>query len=57
MVVVLKKGSNIKSIQKSLQKLSKRHKGSGFNADAFYGKLKRGLDGLKFQKDLRNEWD
>lgn len=57
MVLILKKGSDMKSIRKSLQKLSKRHNRSGFDAALFYGKLKRGLDGLKIQKDLRNEWD
>ena len=57
MVVILKKGSDIKSIRKTLQKLSKHRNRSGFNAAPFYGKLKRGLDGLKVQKELRNEWD
>jgi hypothetical protein len=22
-----------------------------------FGKLKRGIDGLEYQKDIRNEWD
>jgi hypothetical protein len=26
------------------------------NPSAFFGKLKDGIDGLAYQKDLRNEW-
>ena len=57
MVLVLKKGTDKKSILKSLQKIAKRNRKGGFNAAAFHGKLKRGLDGLTYQKNLRNEWD
>jgi hypothetical protein len=32
-------------------------KGKPFNASKYYGKLKRNLDGLKIQKQLRNEWN
>lgn len=32
-------------------------KAKPFNASKFYGKLKRNLDGLKIQKQLRNEWN
>lgn len=57
MVLILKKGADKKSIRKTMEKLSGRNRRSGFNAAAFYGKLKRGLDGLRYQKDIRNEWD
>ena len=57
MVVILKKVSDVKSIRNYLKKLSKRRHRSGFNAAPFHGKLKRGLDGLKVQKELRNEWN
>lgn len=57
MVLILKKGADRKSILKSLQKIANRNRKGGFDAAAFHGKLKRGLDGLTHQKNLRNEWD
>jgi len=57
MVLILKKGADRKSIRKTMEKLARRNRRSGFNASAFYGKLKRGLDGLRYQKELRDEWD
>ncbi len=57
MVLILKKGADRKSILKSLKKIAKQKRKGGFNAAAFHGKLKRGLDGLTYQKNLRNEWN
>lgn len=57
MVLILKKGTDRKSILKSLRKITKQNRKGGFNAAAFHGKLKRGLDGLNYQRNLRNEWD
>ena len=57
MVLLLKKGIDKKNILKSLAKLSKGNEKSGFDATQFHGKLKRGIDGLQFQKKLRDEWN
>jgi len=50
--------TTIKKIQKTgLDKLFKKvvHK-SRKNPSAFFGKSKDGLDGLTYQRKLRNEW-
>ena len=57
MVLILKKGTNRKSILSLLKKIGKQQNKGGFNAAEFHGKLKRGLDGLTYQKTMRNEWD
>lgn len=56
MVLILKKGTGRKDILKSLRKLSKQQSKSAFKAEEFHGKLKRGLNGLDYQKAMRNEW-
>ena len=38
MVLILKKGADKNSIRKTMEKLARRNRRSGFNASAFYGK-------------------
>ena len=56
MVLILKKGTGRKDILKSLRKLSKQQSKSAFKAEEFHGKLKRGLNGVDYQKGMRDEW-
>lgn len=57
MVLILKRSADKETIQKSLQKIAKKGKSGGFNANLFLGKLKRGLNGVKYQTQLRDEWN
>ncbi len=57
MVVVIKKDTTASAI-KEAEKVGKEDKGTrkGFDAKKYAGKLKRGLDGLTYQKKVRDEW-
>ena len=55
MTIVMKKSSSAKEILDVLEKI--KIKKIAFKPDKFSGKLKRGLNGLKYQKQLRNEWE
>lgn len=57
MVVVIKKDappSEIKDSMKAIEEDTATRK--GFDAKKYAGKLKRGLDGLTYQKKVRDEW-
>lgn len=56
MVIKLSKKASRSEIQSELKKLSKRKVKQGFNAKKYFGKLVRGLDGMEYQKAVRNEW-
>ena len=56
MTVVINKKSNVKQVESARHKLLQR-KGQKQGVARSFGALKRGLDGLKYQKALRNEWD
>lgn len=51
----MKKSSSAKELSEVLEKI--KLKKVAFKPEKFSGKLKRGLDGLKYQKQLRNEWE
>lgn len=53
MVVVLKKNASKKDLEELLKKLKV---GKPFNAQKHLGKLKLKIDGLKYQKQVRDEW-
>lgn len=44
-------------IEEAIKKVAKRSARKGFNAKKFAGKAVRGIDGLIYQKSIRNEWD
>ena len=44
-------------IEKALTKFSKEKKGKGFEPQKYFGKLVRNLDGLTYQRSVRNEWN
>ncbi|WP_255076701.1 hypothetical protein [Lacihabitans sp. CCS-44] len=52
MVIEINKNSDPKEIKKLLHSSPKKG-----NLKDFFGKLKRNIDGLEFQKKARNEWD
>jgi hypothetical protein len=54
MVIEIKKDTSPTELQ-VLLKVSSSGKKTGLRK--FVGKLKRGIDGLEYQKELRNEWD
>ena len=55
MIVNIKKPSR-KTVKNVLSKITER-KTNGFNPKKYFGKLVRGLDGVAYQKAIRNEWD
>lgn len=54
MVVKIKKPSK-KAVKNVLSKISDRNT-NGFDPKKYFGKLVRGLDGVTYQKAIRNEW-
>jgi len=54
MVVVLKKGSNKKEIEKALAKVKNKKK---FDAYKYCGTVKLKEDPLEIQKKMRDEWE
>lgn len=53
MTLTMKKRASSKEVSEAIEMIKKR---KGFNPVKYSGKLKRGLDGLKYQKKLRDEW-
>lgn len=57
MVVVIRKDAPPSAIQDAMKAIAEeRSTRKGFDAKKYAGKLKRGLDGLTYQKELRDEW-
>lgn len=54
MVITLKKGASRGEIEKALAKLEKQKKKPSLKKH--FGALKRGLDGLTYQKEARREY-
>lgn len=55
MVVEIKKPVTKKKIKKALAITAKNKTKKTLRTH--FGKLKRGIDGLAYQKSIRNEWD
>jgi hypothetical protein len=55
MVVKISKRDSKASVKKALAKASKKN--MGFQPDKFFGKLVRGLSGINYQKQVRDEWN
>ena len=53
MTIILKKTESIDNLN---QRLSKRKKRKRKDISKYFGKLKRGLDGLEYQTKMRDEW-
>ncbi len=54
MLVVITRYTKLSQINETLKKL---RSGKPFDAKKHCGKVKWDIDGLTYQKDLRNEWD
>lgn len=54
MVVRIKKTTKKEEIDKLLKKLKTKRK--KVNLDKYFGKINFGMDGLTYQKKIRNEW-
>lgn len=59
MVVRIPKDAPASAVDEALKLIASQQKKpqKGFDASKYAGKLKRGLDGLTYQKQVRNEWD
>ena len=55
-IMLLKRGSDKKAIDVVLRKLNKRTLTKGLKTSKYAGRLKLKVDGLAFQKKVRNEW-
>jgi hypothetical protein len=56
MLVIIKKGTPVKEILDKINNLLTSKK-KGFNAEKYLGILKPERDPIKFQRELRNEWE
>jgi len=56
MSVTIQKKDSVKTIRDKIQKAASDKKKKPINLDRYFGKVKFGLDGLEYQKKLRNEW-
>lgn len=57
MIVTIKKDAPASEIRKAMEAIAEeRATRKGFDAKKYAGKLKRGFDGLTYQKQLRDEW-
>lgn len=54
MIIKINSGSTKAEIEKALVKIRKKKK--GFDASKHFGKVKWDVDGLEYQKKVRNEW-
>jgi len=55
MVIKLSKSASKTEVEKAREKL-RRKKATKGSPGKYFGALKRGLDGLDYQKKARNEW-
>ena len=53
MVVEIAKNAKEEKVREAVKKITTKTKK---DASKFFGKLKDGVDGLAYQKKLRNEW-
>jgi hypothetical protein len=56
MVLKINKDSNPAEIKEGLEKLKSSKKSKTFNLKKWSGKLKRGFDGIKYQNEVRSDW-
>jgi hypothetical protein len=57
MVIIIPKDAPTSAVAKAMEAIAKeRATRKGFDAKKYAGKLKRGLDGLTYQKQARDEW-
>jgi hypothetical protein len=52
--IIIDQNSSRKELDEALAKLPEKHK--GINLKKYFGKIKFRMDGLEYQKKIRNEW-
>ncbi|MFA9392838.1 MAG: hypothetical protein ACERKD_23725 [Prolixibacteraceae bacterium] len=58
MVTIIKKDMNPHEVKKILEiRKQKQEKDRELKLTKHFGSLKRGIDGLEYQKEIRNEWE
>ncbi len=59
MVIIIKKDAPANAIDEALKTIANQPKKAqkGFDPSKYAGKLKRGFDGMEYQKQVRNEWN
>lgn len=57
MIIEFSKIKKNVGIEKVLKKLAEKRKSKSSRRAKFFGSLKRGLDGVQYQKTSRNEWN
>lgn len=56
MSVTIDKDQSKKQIEKKIERVSKEKEGKRIDAGKYFGKIDFGVDGLTFQKRVRDEW-
>jgi len=57
MSVVIHKGDSDQAIREALQKVMKRKEKKSIDLKKYFGKVTFDIDGLTYQKKVRNEWE
>ena len=58
MVVIIKKDAPVSAINEAMEAIAKdRATRKGFDAKKYAGKIKFPVDGLTYQKQVRDEWN
>ncbi len=59
MVITIKKDAPASAIDDALEAIANQPKTArnGFDPTKYAGKLKRGFDGMEYQKTFRDEWN
>lgn len=56
MSVTIHKNDSNETIRKAIQKVTSRRKGKNISLDHYFGKINFDMEGLDYQKKIRNEW-
>lgn len=57
MSVKLHKKDSAQAIREAIKKASSHKKKKSVDIDRYFGKVNFGMDGLEYQKKVRNEWE
>lgn len=57
MSVIINKDDSKEKIDKMIQEAAGQKRKSKINLDRFFGKVNFGVDGLEYQKGIRDEWE
>lgn len=57
MSLIIDKKESVQAIRKAIEKASSQKKKKPVNVDLYFGKVKFGIDGLTYQKKVRDEWE